>query len=47
MVHKKLIREWLEKADEDRIVKLERQLESLGRQVQKLTRAIYVGRPSK
>jgi hypothetical protein len=37
----------LEKADEDRIVKLERQLKNLGRQVQKLTRAINAGRPSK
>ena len=39
--------EALEKADEDRIAKLERQLESLGRQVQKMTQAITVGRPSK
>ena len=42
----KPIEAW-EKAGENRIVKLERQLESLGRQVQKLTRTINAGRPSK
>ena len=39
--------EALEKADEDRIIKLELQLEQLGRQIQKLTRTINVGLPSK
>ena len=37
----------LERADEDRIIKLERQLEHLGRQIQNLTRIINAELPSK
>ncbi|MBR9986969.1 MAG: hypothetical protein KFF68_13775 [Desulfosarcina sp.] len=37
----------LEKANEDRIAKLEMQLDQLGRQIQKLTRTITAIRPSK
>jgi len=37
----------LEKANEDRIIKLERQLEHLDRQIQKLTQTITAGLPSK
>jgi hypothetical protein len=36
-----------QKADEDRIVKLEQQLEYLARQIEKIARAIDVGLPSK
>ena len=36
-----------QKADEDRIVKLEQQLEYLGRQIKKIARTINVGLPSK
>lgn len=36
-----------QKADEDRIVKLEQQLEFLGRQIEKIARTINVGLPSK
>jgi len=36
-----------QKVDEDRIVKLEQQLEYLGRQIEKIVRTINVGLPSK